>query len=347
MIRCVRRYRQLLVNMNFWKNISVFVLGMFFLFSFSETVNATVCSDTYTKYQVGCFNKAICNQNSGPYLQSVWDKEKIGDNPNGQLFIGGACSIPGKPDSVCCFAGNSIPDISDGEKKNVLCPLVKNNGFEVACLEFPSQIGGNDFKKAVPKEVDGSCSVNSTVSPGGCGVNDCWKVTASFSCQVVDGILTCETKNTCSDFCAAAPTTPDPKIKCEQKAACVYKNNKCEMRPEAAPVEKKPIDPKVAAENAEINKQKTEYQDKASATFNQIGTTDPAKILGILIRGLIGILGSISLVMFIYGGVLWMTAAGDSGKAEKAREIVLWTSLGLAVIFAAYAIVDFIFEAFR
>jgi hypothetical protein len=53
-----------------------------------------------------------------------------------------------------------------------------------------------------------------------------------------------------------------------------------------------------------------------------------------------------SLLMFLYGGILWMTAAGDSARTEKARSILVWSSLGLAVIFASYAIVKFVFEAF-
>ncbi len=80
--------------------------------------------------------------------------------------------------------------------------------------------------------------------------------------------------------------------------------------------------------------------------FNQIGTMDVKILIARAIKGLLGVIGSLSLVMFIYGGILFMTDRGSGEQAGKARDILVWTSLGLAVIFAAYALVNFIFEAF-
>ncbi|MBI4281078.1 hypothetical protein HY628_02695 [Candidatus Uhrbacteria bacterium] len=71
--------------------------------------------------------------------------------------------------------------------------------------------------------------------------------------------------------------------------------------------------------------------------------TIPA-ILGRIVRVLLGIVGSIALIMFIYGGFLWMTARGDSDQVKKARDILVWASLGLMAIFASYAAVKFIVE---
>ena len=87
-------------------------------------------------------------------------------------------------------------------------------------------------------------------------------------------------------------------------------------------------------------------QTKASE-LNPGGFKSPELFVGRLIKGVMGIVGSLSLVMFIYGGILLMTDRGGGEQSAKAKEIIVWTSLGLAVIFAAYAIVDFIFEAFR
>lgn len=326
----------------------VSLIALLFAISFPNLVFAEQECNAYTPYQIGCFNKAICNQNSSAYLKSAWEEKKVGEDPNGANFISNLCSIPNKPDSVCCFAGNSIPDIKDAGTKSILCPLKNNHGFEVSCLDFPAETDSAAFNVARPAAVEDFCNISSdNAMPGVCGQNDCWKVTVSYNCVMVSGKLTCQEKNKCSDFCAQAPTTPDPKAKCEQKAACVYKAGKCEIRPEAVPIVKAPVDPNVAIENAAIAADKALYSGKAKEIFNQLGTTDPTQLIGRIINGAIGILGSISLVMFIYGGILWMTAAGDSGKTEKAREIVLWTSLGLAVVFAGYALVNFIFEAFR
>jgi len=60
-----------------------------------------------------------------------------------------------------------------------------------------------------------------------------------------------------------------------------------------------------------------------------------------------GLIGSIALVMFVYGGVLWMTAMGNSEREKKGREVIVWSGLGVVVILISYIIVDFVFEAFR
>lgn len=75
---------------------------------------------------------------------------------------------------------------------------------------------------------------------------------------------------------------------------------------------------------------------------NPLGVSDPLQFLGRVIKGLLGIIGGVALALFIYGGFLWMTSGGSSEKIQKGRDTLLWTSIGLAVIFASYAMVDFI-----
>lgn len=331
-----------------FKKSNLFIsLALLFLFGSVKPTLASVCGDTYAdKYQVGCFNKALCNPNSGAYLQSVWQKEKIGQDPNGAISIDGLCSIPGKPDSVCCFSGNSVPDVATSGTKQVLCPLVKNNGFEVACLDFPGQVSDTDFKAGLPSEVEKKCSTLNAI-PGKCGQTDCWKVTASYSCDFVDGALKCGVINKCADFCVSAPVLPDPMFKCQEKSVCVYKENRCQIRPENEPPLEVKVDKNNAAEAAAISSQKAGLEAETGTIFNKLGTTDVKVYLARFISGAMGVIGSITLVMFIYGGFLWMTSAGDSGKNETARDIVVWSSLGIAVIFASYAILDFVFGAFK
>ena len=68
-------------------------------------------------------------------------------------------------------------------------------------------------------------------------------------------------------------------------------------------------------------------------------------IIGRIIKYLMGLLGSVALVMFLYGGFLWLTAAGNETKITKGRETLIWAALGLVLIFASYIIVNFIFGA--
>jgi len=68
-------------------------------------------------------------------------------------------------------------------------------------------------------------------------------------------------------------------------------------------------------------------------------------VIGRIIYAILGIVGSIALLMFIIGGVMWMTAAGDSEKITKAKNILIWSILGLVVIFAAFGITRFVLTA--
>ncbi|MFH0857704.1 MAG: pilin [Candidatus Magasanikbacteria bacterium] len=83
------------------------------------------------------------------------------------------------------------------------------------------------------------------------------------------------------------------------------------------------------------------------AGLNKMGSTNIPQIIGRAIKGVLSIMGSIAFAMYMYGGVLFMTAAGNASKEEKAKKVLVWTTLGLVVILASYIIVDFIFEAFR
>lgn len=79
--------------------------------------------------------------------------------------------------------------------------------------------------------------------------------------------------------------------------------------------------------------------------LNPIGLTDPRLIVGRIIKGVLSIIGTITLAMFTYGGVLWLTSMGESDKVEKGKKIFVWTTLGLAIIAGAYTAVTAIMKA--
>lgn len=70
----------------------------------------------------------------------------------------------------------------------------------------------------------------------------------------------------------------------------------------------------------------------------------PQKFIGRIISGLLGVIGSIALVMFVLGGFKWMTSAGDKNKVASGRDTMLWAVLGLTVVFSSYALVKFVIE---
>lgn len=79
---------------------------------------------------------------------------------------------------------------------------------------------------------------------------------------------------------------------------------------------------------------------------NPLGpTSDIPTIIGMALRGLFGVIGTIALIIFIYGGFLWMTAFGEEQKVKKGWDTMMWAGLGLVVMFGSYVAVEFILKA--
>lgn len=66
---------------------------------------------------------------------------------------------------------------------------------------------------------------------------------------------------------------------------------------------------------------------------------------GRFINIMIGISGSVALLMFVYGGFMMLTSAGDSDRVGKGKKAMVWAVIGLVVIFGAYAILSALFTA--
>lgn len=64
--------------------------------------------------------------------------------------------------------------------------------------------------------------------------------------------------------------------------------------------------------------------------------------IGDIIAAILGMLGTVFLVLTIYAGVLWMTASGEEAKIEKAKEILKAAIIGLAIVLSAYTITFFV-----
>ena len=74
-------------------------------------------------------------------------------------------------------------------------------------------------------------------------------------------------------------------------------------------------------------------------------TTLGAWVGAYIINPLLSLVGVIFLVLMIYGGFLWMTAGGNSGQVDKAKNILITAIIGTVIIAAAYAITNFVFTS--
>jgi len=87
------------------------------------------------------------------------------------------------------------------------------------------------------------------------------------------------------------------------------------------------------------NSSKT-ISENAGVTTNR---TIP-EIIGLIIKTVIGLTGTVCLVIIVYSGVSIMFANGDKDRILKARNNMVPCIIGLAIVAASYAITDFIIK---
>lgn len=74
------------------------------------------------------------------------------------------------------------------------------------------------------------------------------------------------------------------------------------------------------------------------------GNVDWNNILGFIIKTGMGVIGSLALVVFLYGGFEWLTSRGNSEKIKSGLDAMMYGAIGLCIIFASYAILNFVFK---
>lgn len=60
---------------------------------------------------------------------------------------------------------------------------------------------------------------------------------------------------------------------------------------------------------------------------------------------ILGIVGSLTLVMFIYAGFTMLISAGNAQKVSQAKNILTAAVVGLAIVFCSYLIIKFVLFA--
>lgn len=75
-----------------------------------------------------------------------------------------------------------------------------------------------------------------------------------------------------------------------------------------------------------------------------LGKADVRTTVGSIINIALGLLGTIALVLVVYAGFLWMTAAGNDDQVGTAKKILGSSIIGLIVILSAYSITRFVVQ---
>ncbi len=62
---------------------------------------------------------------------------------------------------------------------------------------------------------------------------------------------------------------------------------------------------------------------------------------------MLGIVGSLALAAFFYGGILFMVSAGNSETVSKGKNVMIGAVIGLIIVFTSYLVIDFTMEAMK
>ena len=90
--------------------------------------------------------------------------------------------------------------------------------------------------------------------------------------------------------------------------------------------------------------------NKIPAFSSQTGDINAREVILDRVGGLVGLVlsfvGIVFLALIIYAGLQWMTAQGNSGQVDKAKELMINAVIGLVIVTAAYSITLFVGEQF-
>ncbi|MCD4760617.1 pilin [bacterium] len=73
---------------------------------------------------------------------------------------------------------------------------------------------------------------------------------------------------------------------------------------------------------------------------NPLKAQSISKLAGNIINGLLGITGALSLFFLVWGGILWMTSAGNADRVKKGKDSIVWAILGILVVFLSYVVIE-------
>lgn len=76
------------------------------------------------------------------------------------------------------------------------------------------------------------------------------------------------------------------------------------------------------------------------------GKTDIPTIIGTLIKGAMGVMGALVLLMFVWGGFNWLTSAGNPEKVKKGTQTIIWAAIGAVLAISSYVILNTILGLF-
>lgn len=91
----------------------------------------------------------------------------------------------------------------------------------------------------------------------------------------------------------------------------------------------------------------TTGQTTLQSPYGDKYVTDPKYVVAVILQTVLGIVGAATLLMFVWGGLRLIFSEGNEDAIEKSRSILVWTTIGLAVILSSYSILSYTFRVIQ
>ncbi|MFA6429448.1 MAG: hypothetical protein WCV84_03025 [Patescibacteria group bacterium] len=185
--------------------------------------------------------------------------------------------------------------------------------------------------------------------------------TCSYRCRVGTGpvqvppgatIVACESDADCATACSSGANSCSAKFP-GTGSACVTQAGtgvteadlpKCVPRPPSAPSTAEA--PAPGGGPSATPSSGSGSGGSGSTLRNPLGETDLSKLIGRVIKAVVGVIGAVALLMFVVAGIMWMTSGGNDKNYKEAQEMMQNSAIGLLIIFFAYTIVATFFSLF-
>lgn len=83
-------------------------------------------------------------------------------------------------------------------------------------------------------------------------------------------------------------------------------------------------------------------KNRSAAECGDYTVSDIVGMSIVIANWIFGIVGSLTLLMFVYGGFMFLISAGSSDKVSSAKKIITAAVVGLVIVFASYMIINFV-----
>jgi hypothetical protein len=91
----------------------------------------------------------------------------------------------------------------------------------------------------------------------------------------------------------------------------------------------------------------TEGASAAKGSLGNISITGPNGLIGIVSNTLIFLVGALSVIVLIVGGLRYVLSGGNPAQVTSAKNTILYAIVGIVIAVAAYAIVQFVFKQLK